>query len=125
MMRLRECREKANLSQKYVAISLGIAAPSVANWERDKTKPSLDNAIQLADLYEVSLDYLLGRSDHRDGALSDDELVLLERYRALGDEDKELLRSDALRMKRKGERPTRWSNRQDNLFSLDLYRRKR
>ena len=62
-MRLRECREKANLSQKYVAISLGIAAPSVANWERDKTKPSLDNAIQLADLYEVSLDYLLGRSD--------------------------------------------------------------
>ena len=106
MMRLRECREKANLSQKYVAVSLGIAAPSVANWERDKTKPSLDNAIHLADLYEVSLDYLLGRSDHSDGALSEDELVMLERYRSLNDEDKELLRSDALRMKREAERGT-------------------
>jgi len=63
MGRLRECREKANLSQKYVAISLGVASPSVANWEREKTNPTLDNAIQLADLYGVSLDYLLGRSN--------------------------------------------------------------
>ena len=61
MGRLRECREKANLSQKYVAISFGVASPSVANWEREKTNPTLDNAIQLADLYGVSLDYLLGR----------------------------------------------------------------
>ena len=50
MGRLRECREKANLSQKYVAISLGVASPSVANWEREKTNPTLDHAMQLADL---------------------------------------------------------------------------
>ena len=112
MGRLRECREKANLSQKYVAISLGVASPSVANWEREKTNPTLDNAIQLADLYGVSLDYLLGRSNDSGSSLTEDELVLLRRYRALGDEDKELLRSDALRMKREAERGAVYSSEQ-------------
>lgn len=67
MTRLRECREKAKLSQKYVAITLGIAAPSVANWERGKTNPTHDNMVRLADLYGVSVDYLLGRSDDPSG----------------------------------------------------------
>ena len=63
MDRLRECRQKANLSQKYVALSLGIAEPSVSNWERGKTRPSNENIAKLADLYGVSVDYLLGRTD--------------------------------------------------------------
>lgn len=62
-MRLRECREKANLSQKYVALSLGVAAPSVSNWESGKTKPSRENTVRMADLYGVSVDYLIGRTD--------------------------------------------------------------
>ena len=63
MTRLRECRENARLSQKFVAISLGVAAPSVANWERGKTNPTHENIVKLADLYGVSVDYLLGRTD--------------------------------------------------------------
>ena len=63
MTRLRECRENARLSQKYVAISLGVSAPSVANWERGKTNPTHENIVKLADLYGVSVDYLLGRTD--------------------------------------------------------------
>ena len=38
MNRIKHCREKSNLSQKYVAVALGVAAPSVSNWERGKTK---------------------------------------------------------------------------------------
>ena len=63
MTRLRECRENARLSQKYVAITLGVAAPSVANWERGKTKPTPENMVKLADLYGVTTDYLMGRTD--------------------------------------------------------------
>ena len=115
MSRLRECRENAKLSQKYVAITLGIASPSVANWERGKTRPSNENVVKLADLYGVSVDYLLGRTDNpnesvgQSMALSSDELTLLKRYRALDDEDKELLRSDALRMMREAARGTGYS----------------
>ncbi len=43
MNRIKQCREKSNLSQKYVAVALGVAAPSVSNWESGKTKPSMDN----------------------------------------------------------------------------------
>lgn len=62
------------MSQKYVALTLGIAAPSVANWERGKTKPSHENIVKLADLYGVSTDYLLGRSDEPTQQESDDDL---------------------------------------------------
>ena len=45
MNRIKHCREKSNLSQKYVAVALGVAAPSVSNWESGKTKPSMDNYV--------------------------------------------------------------------------------
>lgn len=121
MTRLKECRENAHLSQKYVAITLGISSPSVANWERGKTNPTKENIVKLANLYGVSVDYLLGRTDDVNGVatcevqttqLSNDEIILLERYRALSDEDKELLRSDALRMKRESERGAGYSSQQ-------------
>lgn len=63
MNRYRQCREAAGMSQKYVAVTLGIAGPSVSNWESGKTKPSSENLMQMADLYGVSVDYLLGRTD--------------------------------------------------------------
>lgn len=63
MNRLKECREKSGLSQKTVAASLKVAAPSVSNWESGKTNPTHENLEKLADLYGVSIDYLLGRDD--------------------------------------------------------------
>ena len=63
MNRIKQCREKSNLSQKYVAVALGVAAPSVSNWESGKTKPSLDNYVNLARLFGVSVEYLLGVTD--------------------------------------------------------------
>ena len=63
MNRLKECREKSGLSQKTVAASLKVAAPSVSNWESGKTNPTHENLEKLADLYGVSIDYLLGRDE--------------------------------------------------------------
>ena len=114
-MRLRECRENAGFSQKYVAIELGISAPSVANWERGKTKPTRENTIRLADLYGVSVDYLLGRTDATSPAeesqvdicpsnpddeykLSDSEKKLLRRFRSLDEDDQEAVLYRALEL---------------------------
>ena len=87
MTRLRECRENAKLSQKYVALTLGIAAPSVANWERGKTNPSHENIVKLADLYGVSVDYLLGRTEDPRGA---DEVTIADIDFALSGEIRDL-----------------------------------
>ena len=63
MTRLRECREKAGYSQKQVALILKLSGPSVSNWENGKTRPTRENVVRLADVYGVTVDYLLGRSD--------------------------------------------------------------
>lgn len=63
MYQFRECRLKAGLSQKSVALSLHVKAPSVSDWENGNTCPTLENLIKLADLYRVSTDELLGRKE--------------------------------------------------------------
>ncbi len=68
MNRLKECREAAGLTQKYVALSLGVKGPSVSNWESGKTKPTMENFSALAKLYGVSVDYLLGGDQQQETA---------------------------------------------------------
>lgn len=63
MNRIKQARLAAKLSQKYVALTLGIAAPSVSNWETGKTTPTVENLQQLSSLFGVSVDYLLGAED--------------------------------------------------------------
>ena len=60
--RLRDCRERAGYSQKQVALILKVKAPSVSNWEKGKTRPTRDNLEKLADLYHVSVDFLMERN---------------------------------------------------------------
>lgn len=63
MNRIKECRLKKGMSQKFVALSLGVSPPSVWGWENDKNAPTQENLSALADLFGVSVDYLLGRED--------------------------------------------------------------
>lgn len=65
MNNIKKARMAAGLSQKYVATTLGVAGPSVSNWESGKTSPTPENLAALADLFNVSTDYLLGREDQK------------------------------------------------------------
>lgn len=102
MNKLREYREKAGLSQKYVALTIGIKPSSVSLWESGNTFPSIDNLIKLADLYNVTVDELLGRSTARDEAdyvgLTLDEKHVMRLYRDLSDAGKEALFGELLRL---------------------------
>lgn len=59
---LKRFRKTFNLSQKQVAETLGIKQPSYQVYE-SKTVPSATVVMRLADAYDVSTDYLLGRTD--------------------------------------------------------------
>lgn len=63
MNRIKEARKASGLSQKQVAISLGLAGPSVSNWESGKTQPSSENYKALAKLLNVTVDYLVGNEE--------------------------------------------------------------
>lgn len=73
MNRFRECREASGLTQKYVALTLGVKGPSVSNWESGKTTPTTENVAALAKLYNVSVDYLLGRDEEQPKSMEDEE----------------------------------------------------
>ncbi|MBO4963297.1 MAG: helix-turn-helix transcriptional regulator [Clostridia bacterium] len=61
--RLIEQRKLNNLTQREIAKYLGISQPSYIRYERGDGEPNLNNLVKLADLFDVSVDYLLGRDD--------------------------------------------------------------
>lgn len=61
--RLKELRLSENLTQKELAINLGKSRTTVYEWERNGHEPDYDTLIDIADFFNVTLDYLLGNTD--------------------------------------------------------------
>lgn len=63
--RLRELRKEKGLSQIQVAIFCDITEKAYQNYELMTREPKLEILIRIADFYNVSIDYLVGRTDIR------------------------------------------------------------
>lgn len=63
--RLAALRTAAGVSQQTIGDMLGVTRWSVHNYETGKNRPDYDGLLALADYFDVSLDYLVGRSDRR------------------------------------------------------------
>ena len=62
--RLKQLRQQDNISMQVLATSLGLKSKAaISQFENCVNLPSLDTLIALADFFDVSLDYLVGRSD--------------------------------------------------------------
>ncbi len=61
--RLKELRKKKGLTQGQVAIYCDITEKAYQNYELMTREPKLSILIKIADLFDVSLDYLVGRTD--------------------------------------------------------------
>ena len=59
MNRVKELRIRAGMQQKELALTLGIAQPSVSSWERQKSDPTDENVIKLAQLFNVDESYIV------------------------------------------------------------------
>ena len=58
--RLREIRERENISQNALANALGITRASVNAWEMGISAPNAQSLVMLSKYFNVSVDYLLG-----------------------------------------------------------------
>lgn len=96
-------RNERQLTQELVAKSLGVSKSTIGMWETGKRLPSTELYEQIADYFNVDMDYLFGRSDVRqrihfdnDGnamyLLLKDEEELLSTYRKLNEYGKEKAR---------------------------------
>lgn len=70
-VRLRELRLDKRLRQDQVARLVGVSKGAISAYETDIRQPSYEVLIRLANLYRVSTDYLLGRTDDRSLDISD------------------------------------------------------
>ena len=62
--RLKELREEEGLSRLGLAKRLNVSVRLISYWENGKRECSFDTLIQLADLLNTSIDYLLGRKEY-------------------------------------------------------------
>ncbi|KRW90624.1 hypothetical protein SD51_13795 [Alicyclobacillus tengchongensis] len=62
--RLRELRKRKKLKQRELAFLLGLSVSAISMYEREERKPTYDIVQEIADLFDVSVDYLLGRSEN-------------------------------------------------------------
>ena len=59
--RFREARLQAGLTTVQLAQKMGLTQAAVSQWESGKKVPGIETISRLADLYGVTVDYLLGR----------------------------------------------------------------
>ena len=63
MLKLKELRQDKGLSQEQLAATINVKNYTIGNWEQGRSEPSIADIIKIADYFEVSTDYLLGRSN--------------------------------------------------------------
>lgn len=63
MLKLKELRQEKGLSQEQLAAIINVKNYTIGNWEQERSEPSIADIIKIADYFEISTDYLLGRSN--------------------------------------------------------------
>ena len=94
---LKSLRKAQNLTQEQVAKQIDVARSTYTYYEKEDRAVNPDILVKLADFYNVSIDYMLGRTMTPDflssqPAYSPDELDLIKKYRALDETRQEAVR---------------------------------
>ena len=83
-MRLKELRNQTNKTQTDIANYLNLTTGGYSSYETGKREPSIETLIKLADFYNVTVDYLLGREFSNDvGYLTAEEREYFEYFKQL------------------------------------------
>lgn len=80
-------RKELNMSQAELAEKLGVSQQTISKYERGTREPDNETLAKLAEIFDCSIDYLLGRSNIRNGSIS----AALNKVHAAVSDDPELL----------------------------------
>lgn len=87
-MRIRELRLEFGMTQEELGKRIGQTKSNISKYERGTLQPSIETLNQLSDIFNVSIDYLVGRSNVRN---LKDVSCLLKQYDDLSEESKKEL----------------------------------
>lgn len=94
--RLKKLRKDAGLTQVDVAEKLGISQPAYASWERGIKKPTQDNLVKIAKLFNASIDTLVSNDKTNGIDLSEVELLFRTTSDNMSNEEKEVFKQELL-----------------------------
>lgn len=63
VQRIEEMLRTEGLTQSKLASGIGVNQSTVCNWLKGKKEPSIESLWKLADFFDVSIDYLIGRKE--------------------------------------------------------------
>ena len=96
LLNLKKLREERAISQRALAEVIGVSQQSVNKYENHNIEPDIETLIRIADYFDVSMDYLVGRTEHRTENVSGKELYLdsreisvIKKFRKLNKKQKE------------------------------------
>ena len=98
--RLKDLRSEKNLTQKQLADMLVLSKNSICEYEKGRSEPNIDTLIKLADIFNCSIDYLVGHANefgviNINASLDNEEVFLLSAFKNLSPEAKQYLISSA------------------------------
>lgn len=95
---LKTLRNEKKISQKAMADILGVSQQTISNYENSEIEPDIDSLARIADYFDTSIDYLVGRAKLRGQTetsetfeLSNDETRMLKQYRSLSEKEKQCI----------------------------------
>jgi transcriptional regulator with XRE-family HTH domain len=71
--RIKRLRVDNKLTQKQLSEKLSISESAVGMYERNEREPSFEIVVNLSEIFKVTVDYLLGRTDNPSGTVSPED----------------------------------------------------
>ena len=94
--RLKTLRKQVKLTQAQIAEKLDISQQAYAAWERGVKKPTQENLVKIAQILNVSVDYLVGNSENKDDDLDNIELLFRMNSTGLTDDEKKVFKKELI-----------------------------
>ena len=96
-LRIKSLREELSMTQQGLADKLFLTQKTINSYEVGRTRPNIETLCKLADIFDTSIDYLVGNSNVRYSSLIKEEEItnkekyLLKNFRKLSEETQDHL----------------------------------
>lgn len=90
--RIKELRTGRHMTMQELGDKCGVSRATVSMWEAGDRTPARDSLQALADVFNVSLDYLTGKEDISMRYLTSEEMQIIDTFRSMDDSQKDLVR---------------------------------
>lgn len=92
---LKSLRNRNKISQQQLADVIGVTQQSINKYENHSIEPDIETLIKIADYFETTIDYLVGRvceTEQTSEAITFEEKNMLLNFRKLNSDEKQIIR---------------------------------